>query len=332
MLPHRRFDPLAGEWVLVSPQRDRRPWQGLVEPPPARVHEPHSEDCPLCPGNRRAGAELNPDYTGTYVFDNDFPALLRAPAPALPAERLFRAEAVSGECRVLCFSPRHDLTLAQMDVRGIRAVVDTWAAQVEELSHHHAWVQVFENKGELMGCSNPHPHGQIWATKALPHRAAVEDERQRAHREEHGSNLLLDYAGAERERGERVVLTDDDWLVVVPFWAVWPFETMILPQRIVPHLNALTDAERDSLARVLQRLLRTYDRLFDVSFPYTMGWHGAPHAKDVPHWQLHAHVYPPLLRSASVRKFLVGYEMLAEAQRDMLPEESARRLREMASG
>ena len=243
---------------------------------------------------------------------------------------LLRAESVRGTCRVICFSPRHDLTLPEMPVKGIRSVVDVWASQSAELGQTYRWVQVFENKGEVMGCSNPHPHGQIWALDALPNLPAAEDRQQRAYYAEHGRPLLLDYAALEADGGERVVVANYEWLALVPYWAVWPFETLIVPRQHVARLPDLNDSMRDSLADLLKRLLTKYDNLFNVSFPYSMGWHGAPF-DDQPTepWQLHAHIYPPLLRSATVKKFMVGFEMLAEAQRDLTAEQAADRLRSL---
>jgi UDPglucose--hexose-1-phosphate uridylyltransferase len=330
--PHRRFNPLRGEWVLVSPHRTRRPGQGRQEPVAAQVRPPHDPTCYLCPGNVRAAGLRNPQYTSTFVFTNDFAALLpEAPDQSPCAHPLLQARGEPGTCRVLCFSPRHDLSLAEMAADEIRTVVEVWAGQVEELGRQYAWVQVFENKGEAMGCSNPHPHGQVWATQSLPNEAGREDEQQRAYLANRHSPLLLDYAGVEQSAGERVVVADAHWVAVVPFWAVWPYEVLLLPRRPVAHLPALLPDERDSLARLLKRLLVRYDNLFAASFPYSMGWHGAPtSAGDWGHWQLHAHFFPPLLRSATVKKFMVGYEMLAEAQRDLTAEEAASRLRELS--
>lgn len=348
--PHRRYNALTGDWVLVSPHRTKRPWQGQVERPPQEARPAYDPTCYLCPGNARAGGRRNPDYTGTFVFTNDFAALLPdTPAAAAQVHPLLRMESEPGTCRVICFSPRHDLTLPEMPVEAIRQVVDVWAEQVAELGRTYRWVQVFENKGEIMGCSNPHPHGQIWAGSALPLEPAKEDRQQRAYFEQHGRPLLLDYAELElavagetaanpSEVGQpsslphRLVVQNDHWLAVVPFWAVWPFETLLLPRRHVLRLPDLTDAERDALAEVLKRLLTRYDNLFETSFPYSMGWHGAPTGPDTEdaslvHWQLHAHFYPPLLRSATVKKFMVGYEMLGEPQRDLTPEQAAARLR-----
>lgn len=330
--PHRRFDLLQGRWILVSPHRTRRPWLGQTEKPAPEQRPAYDPNCYLCPGNRRASGQVNPAYTGTYAFTNDFAALLPdAPQTGATTDPLLRAAPVRGECRVLCFSPRHDLTLAEMPVEGIAAVVEMWADQVTDLGTCHRWVQVFENKGAIMGCSNPHPHGQVWAGDFLPREAAGEDEQQDWWYRTHGRPLLLDYARRELDAGERVVTANAHWLAVVPWWAVWPFEVLLMPLRPVGRLPELTPVERVALAEILQKLLVRYDNLFEVSFPYSMGWHGAPTGPDrdrpQPHWQLHAHFYPPLLRSATVRKFMVGYEMLAEPQRDLTPEQAAARLR-----
>ncbi|MFQ5595584.1 MAG: UDP-glucose--hexose-1-phosphate uridylyltransferase [Anaerolineae bacterium] len=329
--PHRRFNPLTGDWVLVSPHRTRRPWRGQVEKPPPETRLPYDPNCYLCPGNQRAGGNRNPDYQNTFVFTNDFAALL-PDVPAAPLHHpLLRLEGEHGTCRVLCFSPRHDLTLPEMPFEDIRHVVDTWAEQTTELGQRYRWVQVFENKGQMMGASNPHPHGQIWAGSALPNEPAKEDRHQQTYFNEYGSPLLVDYAGLETEQRVRIVVENDRWLAVVPFWAVWPFETLLLPRRHILRLPHLDSAERDALAGLLKRLLTKYDNLFDTSFPYSMGWHGAPtDAGEYPHWQLHAHFYPPLLRSATVRKFMVGYEMLADPQRDLTAEQAAERLRALS--
>lgn len=336
--PHRRYNPLAGEWVQVSPHRLQRPWQGQVEVPPHEERPAYDPHCYLCPGNERAGGARNPDYTGTYVFTNDFAALLPdiAPSDGVPAagarglaRQLLRVDAAPGTARVLCFSPRHDLTLAEMDVAGIRQVVAMWTEQTAELGQRYRWVQLFENKGEIMGSSNPHPHGQVWCIDALPNEAAKEDRQQAEYFQRERRPLLVDYARLEQERGERVVVANNEWLAVVPFWAVWPFETLLMPRRHVARLPDLREEERDALADILKQLLVRYDNLFNVSFPYSMGWHGAPNGPEAAdHWQLHAHFLPPLLRSAAVRKFMVGYELLAEAQRDLTAEQAAARLRE----
>jgi len=335
--PHRRYNPLADQWVLVSPHRTKRPWLGQTETPAREARPPYDPTCYLCPGNRRAQGAINPAYDGTFAFDNDFSALLPG-TPVDPAAgagiaegELLRAEPVRGRCRVLCFSPRHDLTLAEMSPDEIAGVVDLWVAETAAAGADYRWVQVFENKGAVMGCSNPHPHGQVWASSALPTDAAVEDRQQTAYAQAHGGTpLLLDYAAREVADGARVVHQTAGWVAVVPFWAVWPFETLILPLGPVARMPDLAPAERADLAAFLRTLLAAYDRLFDVSFPYSMGWHGAPFGDAIgggAHFQLHAHVFPPLLRSATVKKFMVGYEMLAEPQRDLTPEQAARRLR-----
>jgi UDPglucose--hexose-1-phosphate uridylyltransferase len=330
--PHRRFNPLQGQWVLVSPHRTKRPWLGQVERVAPEERPQYDSNCYLCPGNRRAGDATNPPYTSTLVFVNDFSALLPdAPAGAKSADELFQVEAVRGECRVICFSPRHDLTLAQMTVPEVRRVIDVWAEQITDLGKSYRWVQLFENKGAVMGCSNPHPHGQVWASSSLPDEPAAEERQQQAYFERHQSSLLIDVAQAELRTGSRIVVQNDEWLVIVPFWAIWPFETLLLPRRHVLRLPDLSDAERNSLADIMRRLLVRYDNLFETSFPYSMGWHGAPTDDgQYPHWQLHAHFYPPLLRSATVKKFMVGYELLAEAQRDLTPEQASQRLRQLS--
>jgi UDPglucose--hexose-1-phosphate uridylyltransferase len=327
--PHRRLNPLTGDWVLVSPQRSLRPWKGARSRAVEGDRPSHDPECHLCPGNRRASGEVNPPYTGTYVFANDFPALIDEQGGPEPLDAgLLHSRPARGACRVLCFSPRHDLSLAEMTPPEIRAVIDAWTEQTEELGRTFRSVQVFENKGEMMGCSDPHPHGQIWATDGLPREPAAEDRNLRVYLAEHARPLLHDYLEQELSSGERLVVEDSDWVVVVPFWAVWPYETLLLPRRSAPRMTDLTEDERDSLARCLARLLVRYDNLFETPFPYSMGWHGAPHGdSDESHWTLHAHFYPPLLRSATVRKFMVGYEMLAEPQRDLTAEAAAARLR-----
>ncbi|HMK85214.1 MAG TPA: UDP-glucose--hexose-1-phosphate uridylyltransferase [Steroidobacteraceae bacterium] len=337
--PHRRLNALTGEWVFVSSHRVNRPWHGLRDEARVGALPAYDPNCYLCPGNVRASGERNAPYTATYVWTNDFPAFLPETVTGVEASRhpLLRAHAHAGTCRVICYSPRHDLTLAQLPVREIRGVIDTWAAEIDELESAWRWVQVFENKGEIMGCSNPHPHGQIWASDFLPNEPAKELLQQRQWLAEHGSRLLLDYARHELAEGERLVTENAHWIVVVPWWAAWPFETLVLPRRHVPRLPGLDSMERDALAEILSRLLIAYDRLFGVSFPYSFGWHGAPapapaDAEDPRRaWQLHAHFYPPLLRSATVRKFMVGYELLAEVQRDLTAEHAAERLRALAT-
>jgi UDPglucose--hexose-1-phosphate uridylyltransferase len=330
-LPHRRYNPLTDEWVLVSPHRLERPWQGQVEPDRRETRLAFDAGCYLCPGNTRANGERNPPYASTFTFDNDFPALLsERGTPAEAASPLLVSEPVAGRCRVVCFSPRHDLTLAEMDAAKVRGVVDAWASETETLGRDPAlrYVQVFENKGAMMGCSNPHPHGQIWATSAIPLVPARKLETQRAWFERHGSDLVGDYLAEELKSGERVVCRNECWVALVPYWAVWPFELMLVPTRRVADLPSLDAHERDLLADLLQRVCVRYDNLFRVSFPYSMGFHGRPtDGEEHPWWRLHAVYFPPLLRSASVRKFLVGFELTAEPQRDLTPEDAAARLR-----
>jgi len=332
-VPHRRFNPLRGEWVLVSPHRTTRPWQGQVEsaaPTDVRQYDPA---CYLCPGNERANGRRNPHYTSTFAFDNDF-AALRPDQPSAISHQPFAnddllvASPERGICRVLCFSPRHDLTLAQMDVGAIRLVVDAWIEECAALAKH-PWIEyatVFENRGAMMGASNPHPHGQIWATEHVPNEPARERLAFRDYRARHGTCLLCDYAAAEVSRAERVVCVNEAFIAVVPFWAVWPFETLIMSRQHVRTMQQLDDTGRDGLSDVLKRITARYDRVFDAPFPYSMGFHQELRAASNEDAHLHLHFYPPLLRSATVRKFMVGFELLGSPQRDVTPEEAARRL------
>jgi len=329
--PHRRFNPLTGQWVLVSPHRTQRPWQGKQEQV-ADDRPSHDPNCYLCAGNTRAGGQTNPVYSDTFVFDNDYPALLsEGDSGTESTDPLFHRVSVEGTCRVICFSPRHDMTLPQMATSEIRRVIDVWVEQTKELGERYRWVQVFENKGGVMGCSNPHPHGQIWASDQVPDTPAAEDRNQASYFRDHGGVMLVDYAAREMESGQRVVVETDHWLAVVPYWATWPFETLLMPKRNVARLSELSVEEQEDLAIAMKRLLTRYDNLFETSFPYSMGWHGAPMGDDdTSHWQLHAHFFPPLLRSATVKKFMVGYEMLGEPQRDLTPEQAAERLRALS--
>jgi UDPglucose--hexose-1-phosphate uridylyltransferase len=315
--------------VLVSPHRALRPWLGQQDQPDNAVLPSYDPSCYLCPRNDRVGGTANPDYSETYVFGNDFPAVLNdTPSPPLATDPLFASEAARGTSRVICFSPDHSATLPRLSPIGMRSVVETWCTQSEELGRKYVWVQLFENKGAMMGCSNPHPHGQVWAVNYLPDEIVREDERQRAYFAAYGRAMLLDVATREMALQERVVVHNDHWVAIVPFWASWPFETLLLPRFAVAQMPMLSDRERDALAEIVQSLTRTYDNLFNTSFPYSMGWHGAPFdGREAGGWQLHAHFYPPLLRSASIRKFMVGYEMMTEAQRDLTPEQAATRLR-----
>jgi UDPglucose--hexose-1-phosphate uridylyltransferase len=349
--PHRRLNALTREWVLVSPHRARRPWLGQVEKAAPSGLPAYDPSCYLCPGNERAGGQRNPAYSSTFVFDNDFAALLPAGAapgdassdyaPDSPAAstagHLFRLEPVPGLCRVVCFSPRHDLSLPELSLAEVETVVRTWIAQTLELGERDdiQYVQVFENKGAMMGASNPHPHSQVWATSVLPNEPAKELNAQADYLREHGACLLCDYAAAEAAagagRGERLVAGNDHFIAVVPFWAVWPFEILLVSRRHLGALIDLTLTEITGLADILRRVTARYDNLFETSFPYSMGFHQAPtDGQPRPAWHLHAHFYPPLLRSATVRKFMVGFELLAMPQRDVTPEMAAERLRSLS--
>ena len=334
--PHRRLNPLTGDWVLVSPHRAQRPWQGHTERVPSEELPSYDAQCYLCPGNARAGGARNPAYEGTYVFDNDFAAVLPVadrdarPSP-LADQPLMVARAERGICRVVCFSPDHALTVSRMPIPAIGRVVETWIAQCRELGNRPSikYVQIFENRGEIMGCSNPHPHCQIWAGETLPNEWRKEQSAQAEYRSARGSCLLCDYLSLERG-SERVVCENGSFVALVPFWAVWPFEILIVSRRHVANLEALAGAEPTDLAGILKQVATRYDNLFEVSFPYTMGFHQCPTDGEAhEEWHLHAHYYPPLLRSATVRKFMVGYEMLAEPQRDITPESAAARLRDL---
>ncbi len=330
--PHRRYNPLTGEWILVSPHRTMRPWHGHRESSSDRTRLTYDPECYLCPNNKRANGIVNPPYNGVFVFVNDFSALL----PELPTaghsfDHLFINQPVQGECRVICFSPRHDLTLPEMDVKDIENVINVWSEQLSELGSKYKWIQIFENKGAIMGCSNPHPHGQIWASNFLPRIPEQEDQMQREYLRKFSQPLLVQYVRREIDSKIRIVESNEQWCAVVPYWAVWPFEVLLIPTAHRQRLTDLTNSERTSLADILKKLLIRYDNLFETSFPYSMGWHGAPTDDgDYSHWQLHAHFYPPLLRSATIKKFMVGFEMLAEPQRDLTPELAAKRLVELS--
>lgn len=335
--PHRRFNPLTGEWLLVSPHRNQRPWRGQLEATPSAPTLTYDPACYLCPGNERAGGVRNPKYETTFVFTNDFAALRPDVRPARQDESergLLLSESEAGTCKVVCFSSRHDLTLARMTVPEITSVVDVWAEQYIEIGSlpYANYVQIFENRGEIMGCSNPHPHGQIWANQTVPNGPRKEQDSQKAYLELNHACLLCDYLHLETKAATRMVVENAHFAVVVPFWAVWPFEVLLLAKRHTGDIGSLDSAMRIGLADIVKQLTTRYDNLFKIPFPYSMGFHQSPTDGEAhPEWHLHAHFYPPLLRSASVRKFMVGYELLASPQRDITPEAAAASLRDVSA-
>lgn len=333
---HKRLNLLTGEWVLVSPHRTKRPWQGKVENPPVNVRPPYDKNCYLCPGNQRADGTVNEDYTEPFAFNNDFAALLEdQPDGAIHVEGLLQAEGQRGICRVICFSPRHDLTLPQMKVDEIEKIVQLWQREFMELSSQQwiKYIQIFENKGDIMGCSNPHPHGQIWSLNDVPAELVKETERQKAYFQQHGRSLLGDYLQLELKQEERIVCQNEHFVALVPFWAVWPFETMIISKRCVQYITDFTSEETRAYASILKSITVRYDHLFESSFPYSAGMHQAPvNSGTHPEWHWHMHFYPPLLRSATVKKFMVGYELLASPQRDITAEWAAEKLRSVGEG
>lgn len=333
--PHTRLNILTGEWILVSPHRTKRPWQGKVEEVSADNRPEYDEKCYLCPGNSRADGDQNPDYKASFVFKNDFGALLEeTPLASFNEADLLVANNQKGICKVISFTPKHNLTLPEMTLSEITAVVELWQKEFNSLAENEwiKYIQIFENKGDIMGCSNPHPHGQIWAQSDIPLEIAKESERQKAYYAVHKESLLSAYLKLELKKQERILFENDHFVVLVPFWAVWPYETMIISKRHVTSIKYFNELEKLSLAEAIQKLTIKYDNLFETSFPYSAGMHQAPvNAGDHPEWHWHMHFYPPLLRSATVKKFMVGYEMLANPQRDITPEFAAKKLRELPS-
>ncbi|HKK45443.1 MAG TPA: UDP-glucose--hexose-1-phosphate uridylyltransferase [Balneolaceae bacterium] len=331
--PHRRLNPLTGEWIQVSPHRAKRPWQGKEEESPAEKKPKYDPECYLCPGNDRAGDAQNPDYKSTFVFTNDFSALKPdTPSETLNNNDLLVAKGEKGICRVICFSPQHNLTLPEMEHSQIREVVDLWVKEYRELGErpYINYVQIFENKGEIMGCSNPHPHGQIWAQETIPDEPSKELKQQTKYLEKHDKTLLQDYLDLELELGDRIVAQNDYFAVLVPYWAFWPFETLLISKRPFSRFTDMTEEEKDGLADIVKKITVKYDNVFNISFPYSAGFHPAPtDGVEYPQWHFHMHFYPPLLRSATVKKFRVGYEMLGNPQRDITPEASAQLLKEL---
>ncbi|MBD1433047.1 UDP-glucose--hexose-1-phosphate uridylyltransferase [Sphingobacterium sp. DN00404] len=333
--PHKRKNLLTGEYILVSPHRSKRPWQGQVEDLAPDSRPQYDPKCYLCPGNSRADGTQNPDYKDSFVFVNDFSALLEDTSiEQFDEESLLVAESERGICKVISFSPRHDLTLPQMDLPAIKAVVDLWQREFKELAEKEwiKYIQIFENKGSIMGCSNPHPHGQIWAESSLPVEIEKETVQQKTYFEQHGRTLLQDYVALELKKDERIIIDNEHFVALVPFWAAWPYETMIISKRPVPSILAFTEEEKEDFARTLQELTIRYDNIFKTSFPYSAGMHQSPvNTGEHPEWHWHMHFYPPLLRSATVKKFMVGYEMLATPQRDITPEQAANTLKQQST-
>jgi UDPglucose--hexose-1-phosphate uridylyltransferase len=333
--PHRRFNPLINEWVLVSPHRAKRPWQGQKETITNDERPEYDPECYLCPGNVRANGETNPQYTSSFVFENDFAALKQEEIEFEESNNptFFKAKPERGISRVVCFSPKHNITLPEMDLPTIEEIIRTWQREYTDLGNvdYINYVQIFENKGSVMGCSNPHPHGQIWAQSSLPTQIEKTQNSLKTYFDKNGSNLLLDYLEKELEAKERIVIENEHFVALVPFWAIWPFEILIVCKRHVTKITDFNAVEVADYALILKQLTAKYDNLFETSFPYSSGIHQAPtDGKDHPEWLFHMHFYPPLLRSASVKKFMVGYEMMGESQRDVTAEKSAQMLRDLS--
>lgn len=330
-LPHRRFNPLTGDWVLVSPHRNRRPWQGSIEASQQNTLPPYDPACYLCPGNKRAENKQNPKYAKTFVFTNDHAAILPEVVDGeMKEDDLFRAQQEYGTCKVVCYTPAHNKTIADLSVPQIMEIIKTWTHEYKTIGADPkiSYIQFFENKGPMMGASSPHPHSQIWANEHIPTIPAKEEESQTKYYAKNKTPLLAVYLREEIKKKLRLLLENTSFAVVVPYWAVWPYETMILPKTNRSSLSALQENEVNDLAHALKKLAVAYDKLFSTPFPYSMGIHQCPtDKKDHEEWQLHFHFYPPLLRSATIKKHYVGYEMMAEAQRDITPEQGAETLR-----
>lgn len=329
---HERYNPLTGEWVLVSPHRTKRPWLGQSENSSIGELPSYESDCYLCPGNYRIRGTQNPEYASTYVFQNDFAALQATKELASSSNGLFQAKAVHGICKVICFSPNHSLTMAEMDQNDIIRVINTWQHEFEQLSSLPSIsnVQFFENKGEIMGCSNPHPHGQIWAQNSIPNEISIRTLHQEKYFQQHGQSLLSTYLEEELASRERVILENAHFVCLVPYWAVWPYETMVIPRRHFQSIADMTSMEKEAFAEIIQRTMIKYDNLFSCSFPYSAGMIQRPtDAQPYEGWHFHYAFYPPLLRSATVKKFMVGYEMFASPQRDITAEQAADKLRSL---
>ncbi|MBS1590904.1 MAG: UDP-glucose--hexose-1-phosphate uridylyltransferase [Bacteroidetes bacterium] len=327
---HRRLNILTGEWVLISPHRSKRPWQGKVEALPANNRPAYDSSCYLCPGNTRADGSVNPNYNKPFAFTNDFSALLpNVPEGEINNNNLLYAESEKGICRVICFSPKHNLTLPDLSVNEIIEVINLWQNEFSTLQKNEwiKYIQIFENKGEIMGCSNPHPHGQIWSSSHIPVEIEKETKQQQLYFQQHKKSLLQDYLELELQLNERVVINEKHFVALIPYWAVWPYETIIISKRQVKNITEFNEEEKELLAVTLKKLTTVYDKLFNTSFPYSAGMHQQPvNNGDHAEWHWHMHFYPPLLRSATVKKFMVGYEMLASPQRDITPEFAAQQL------
>ncbi|XP_012543363.1 probable galactose-1-phosphate uridylyltransferase isoform X2 [Monomorium pharaonis] len=331
---HIRYNPLRGEWVLVSPHRMKRPWGGQIESSTEEELPDYDPNNPLCPGNVRASGEVTPLYQKTFSFVNDFPALLESvPDPPKSDDELFQMGSAKGTCKVMCFHPKSNVTIALMSISDTKEVIKQWICEMLELGDKWTWVQIFENRGALMGCSNAHPHCQIWSSSFLPNEIRIKDGYLKDYYMRNKKPLLIDYMQKEILKKDRIVMENRDWIVVVPFWAVWPFETMVLPKKQVTRMPDLSESQQETLAVIMKRLCTKYDNLFHCSFPYSMGWHGAPtglyNHDDYPYWTFHGIYLPPLLRSATIKKHMVGYELLAQAQRDLTPEQAAEKLRNL---